>query len=801
MRHITATLTLCGLALCAGCYEPVTNDDAGDIAFVHQATQAILGRRPRGSREVSALLAIAQNPAQGRAAVVDVLLDEPDFVEYWLPVLADSLMIQREGDFSVKQACLKNPDFLSGCSGAACVAKAQKLADHVLDDIPSTPAEDLDDPPDGVADPFNMNDALRAALLLDDLTVAVRPAIFSLAGSPVSNGLRNPTRLRDHYMISLFNRNTECVGCHSSTYSTTENYGNAWDRTATQGWDLEHKAFGTHREINPANGASLSCGSSTVEAVYLATCGLSGCHESDGERLVAPGKRLTARVPVLSDDSLDSIIRYGTGSMLGQNIVCVNHMVQFLRDELGGFDDIKEYLRADQFDLGDDVLPHEGPWGLDCGFNWEPDQYCGDPDQTYTFGGDEPSCTDVGNIAESVKDGLAALPDEPEGADQLHLARPDLPSTSTADVSVAILLASNLADDIVEELSAGRLTVPHGLSRSPEQAQALNIAVSHLAIERGGKTVLSLKNVLKKVVLSNMFNRHAPDSTTLPTAYGLPMYLHPWAAVDPTSGAVPDPANGDDANSQGDLIHRRSPNQLLWSLHKDLGWSAPSPFPSDTGSFFPTGDLMKQMGRFVSVDKPGRLTWSLDALALFESEIGLCGADPAPLAPGATSLTPKIPGMEDDFISTLVSKAYHGDLNTCLGNGNICLPPFVKGLALRLKDRLLQDPVLDTTVVNGRTESGALAALFDAELGSSGSLDTQVTSHDHVLVERALRQYCNALVLSPDYLLSSMPVVTTVTTAPTPDVCVAGEPCTAQEITDHYDAALCARGYTTPLCP
>lgn len=826
MRRFLTGMALCGLALGAGCYGPIEADDAGDVAFVHQATQTLLGRRPRGSDEVDVLLAIAQDPARGRAAVVDLLMTEPDFVEYWLRVLVDALRLQREGDFKVEQACVRVPQLLpADCNGASCLGLAENLAEHVRDHIPGSAAADLDDPtdayPDDVeADAFNMNDAIRAALLVDDLTVAVRPWLFTVGGSGFDADA-DLASIRNDFMVTVLGRDKECIGCHSSTYSKTEVYPsypavdpNLWDRTSTLGWDLEQTTFGTHHVLDASNGterctltdsycpsATDNDGECSVGEVFLDTCGLSGCHGSDGGNSVGGADspiRLPARVPLLSDDALEGIIQNGKGAMGAQNIPCVDDMVAFLREELGGYNDLDQYFRDPQFADEDPALPAgQGPWGLDCGFGWTNAGSCTPTDRTFAFGGTELDCPDVGNIAQVLKTGFASLPAEPDPSRELTPAHPDIPSTAIPEVSVAMLVAANLADDLLEEISGGRLTVAHGLSRSPVQSEALQQVIRSLVRTRDGETVLSLKGALRDALLSDAFNRLAPDSTTLATPFELPSHLYPWSDVDPNVTPVPDYASGDNRNSQGDLVHRRSPNQLLWSLSRDLGWPAPSAYPG-TSVTFPSLVWMEQLGRFVSADKPGTLNWDLYSLALFESTTGLCGLDPVSAYADPPVLTPVVPGADSDYVARLVEAAFAGELDTCVPNpfgpNPLCLPVRMRGLAIRMKDRLLQDPVLDATLVHGRSEEAALEALFDAELGTTSSLTALVGAQDPVLVERGLRQYCSALLLSPDYLLAGLPTLEVDPVPPATQVCLEGELC-GQALTDHYEAVLGAIGY------
>src|SRR5262245_27919053 len=164
-------ITLAFGAAAPGC---ITADDAGDVAYVHQLTQTLLGRRPRGTAEIQALLDIVA--AHGREALADVLMAEPDYIERWLLVLADAMEVQRSGQFDVPTTCFNTPDYLVEGS---TVVEAQLLADHIM----LGPSHTVFDPDgDGQPNAWNLNDAMRAALMVDDLHVAWRPYLFVLAG-------------------------------------------------------------------------------------------------------------------------------------------------------------------------------------------------------------------------------------------------------------------------------------------------------------------------------------------------------------------------------------------------------------------------------------------------------------------------------------------------------------------------------------------------------------------------------------------------------------------------------------------
>ena len=88
--------TLVGLALLSvtACFEP-PEEDAGDAAFATYAVTAVLGRRPHSVQEVYALRTLEEE--LGREAMLRVLMEQPEFVDYWSDVLMDDLLLWRSG--------------------------------------------------------------------------------------------------------------------------------------------------------------------------------------------------------------------------------------------------------------------------------------------------------------------------------------------------------------------------------------------------------------------------------------------------------------------------------------------------------------------------------------------------------------------------------------------------------------------------------------------------------------------------------------------------------------------------------
>lgn len=842
-RTLVLAASLIGLTQCVG--SAVGADDAGDAAFVFQAIQTLLGRRPKGLEEVVVLTAVAANPARGRAAVVDVLMEEPDFVEYWVPVLADAMRMQRSSYFKQASLGLASPLYMVDGVGAwcatsttapppllhatTCAARATTLANHIRDDTPDSVLAA------GVPIAFNLNDALRAAIAVDDLHIAWRPWLFALAGK-TDGGMTIDTR--DNFLETAFNVQTACVKCHSSTYSKTEVYDpiyeakNTWDRTSTLGKNLELATFRSSDHVDLVGDPTCFTlplgalqGIAPVPSAYHVKC--AGCHGDDGKLPLtcvngsASPKTLAARVPLMTDAEIVSQILSGspvvngascmaaqnldglapTGPSDANDVACASLLVTFLREKLGGYPDFARYVNEGQFStLSLPPAGYVGPWGLaNAGFTWKPNVV--QDGRNRSFGGISTLNTDVQNVAHVLKLGLAALPAEPAGSVYAK-ADSNLPSTSTATVSVATLLAQNVADDILDEISGGRMTVAHGLPRNLDQAVAMQTMVDTLVVESAGVVRLSLKSALRGALLSIYYNRTAPKNTNQTLAYGkgpyqLPMHANPWAATK--DGITTDV--GANLNGQGDIVHRRSPNQVLRSLHTDLGWPAPVLFPT-LPNVYPSPSLMDQMGRYKSYLSPGTEVWDLNSLVLYEDTVGLCAQQ----------------GPTPDWISTLVTQVF-APVNPLLACGPTaaptCATPTMLELTLSLKNRLLQEAALEPVTYDGITEKGAIAAAYDATLvcksGPPCNVGTAIldsstslaTKWKQASVEGALRSYCGALLLSSDYLLAGIPKATPAAGAPLAtlravNMCLPGEICTAVGLASHYCAALDALGYTCP---
>lgn len=183
--------------------------DAGDEAWVKRTVQALLGRKPRGMREVRALVAMVQ--ASDRATVARGLMASQDFEDRWATWLMDELRVNRVGS-KAHGACYGPP---------LRPDDAGEVAAWIRDNAPLKPQLDLD---------FNMTDVLRSSLRLDDLSPLYRAHLFALMSKPIEGANvadleMDLTRRQDFgevFEATYMDRGIVCSGCHNSEWSVTD---------------------------------------------------------------------------------------------------------------------------------------------------------------------------------------------------------------------------------------------------------------------------------------------------------------------------------------------------------------------------------------------------------------------------------------------------------------------------------------------------------------------------------------------------------------------------------------------------
>lgn len=97
LRHSTLVAGLALAGTLTSCVNPPP--DAGHEAFIAWATVAVLGRRAYDHGELQALTRLADR--RGREAVLDVLMEQPEFADHWTALLFEDLGVAKSnGSFA-----------------------------------------------------------------------------------------------------------------------------------------------------------------------------------------------------------------------------------------------------------------------------------------------------------------------------------------------------------------------------------------------------------------------------------------------------------------------------------------------------------------------------------------------------------------------------------------------------------------------------------------------------------------------------------------------------------------------------
>lgn len=239
------TRSLLILALAIGCSSASTPDetpsapagtcaDAGDAAISSRAILHLWGRRATSSLEVKALA--DRMSTEGRATVLAAMMEEPEFVERWLPFVLDMLYVNRTGE-RANIPCSGEP----AVRGPGAAAAGPELAAHVRDTAPADA---------GFAGAWNLYDLASSALRLDDLSPLYRVQLFAQAGSRLfdaENPMHELAWRRTYSQIferNYLNRRMECLGCHNSKTSVTSDPDPDLNRTWQPPGLIERAIYG-----------------------------------------------------------------------------------------------------------------------------------------------------------------------------------------------------------------------------------------------------------------------------------------------------------------------------------------------------------------------------------------------------------------------------------------------------------------------------------------------------------------------------------------------------------------------------
>lgn len=814
-------------ALSSGCWE-VPDDDAGDEAFVAWAVPTVLARRPYSHNEVAALARLAEE--QGREAVLDVLMDQPEFTTYWSRVLVDDLRLQRGigGSFTVDGDCYgegllssvyddqlvehlrsaswqdpfcpEEPGYTdtyttkSSSSSSSSTRDgggredtgydltAEALATYQEtrasgDYIQTAPSIDGGIPPVGpdgrqelrtmdssteqTAFPpfgggkisssarcksFNMTDVFRASLGEDRLDAAVRAQMPVLAAFGGGTG-----RMSSAFQLGWLDRDPACLGCHTTTYSTSDArpLNEDWDRfhPADPGVDVEGSAYSYYDGGAFFYGGG---GTTTLDGFFRSDIRVEEGTSAFG---LAP-ECIGGGFDPAPGDSSDHPAAAFAGLELGEGY-SVMDLVDRLRDGLVSYapDALQSVPNSVAPASADDDCGVEDAKGSGCetlfnaqcagchaGANAPSDLLSHTahmtPDRLYSIvvygspaGGMDPIALgedDDPLTDESLRELVAWMVEAPE-----HEA---LPLYSEPADGFAHLVAQSMVNHVVEEVSGSRLALAHGHPRIPEAADAQGLLTAQLL------ATWSLRDVIKQAVLSEFANRRAPAEAKA-GAYELPPLLEPWdlANVD-ALGPGEFVTSAQVYNGEGDEVHRWSVPSLLLQLHHALGWNEPPIIP--TGSF-PSSTFREEIGAFVNNDSVGFTAPDFSAMLAWEEEVAAC------IPNGGSTPTEDVGQSEeewgDDYVGLVTSEAAGLTVEEAM---------------LAVKDRLISYGAWwgdggdfdELALAGGETDPGerALAAELAASMDGAALSDPAHEAPD------AVRAYCGALLRSPQFLLAGL---------------------------------------------
>ena len=321
----------------------------------------------------------------------------------------------------------------------------------------------------------------------------------------------------------------------------------------------------------------------------------------------------------------------------------------------------------------------------------------------------------------------------------------------------AYFVAATVANHVMDETMGEPLTLAHGFPRNPKQANALADLTSTVADR------FSLQDVLKEIVLSDAFNRAEPaEPTTEP--YILPMVPYPQAAIHPTAT----PTLGDNANSEGDFVHRHSPSGLLQQVHEALGWPRPRVGADDV--VYPTRSLMDGIGRYLSTGRTEDPQFALASFVQWENEVATCRK---PEAVYSHHVHTKLEDVEPGLI--VAPDEWLDWVDLLIEDGAVQGLTW-EDLALAVKDRLVTEPSLTDP------ERELIESLWQESLADvppyNASTDDKV------------RDYCGVLLASPDFVLRGVRLAKDGLEGPAEPTCLPGELCDGASLEEHYAKAV-----------
>lgn len=811
-------------------FTTIPSDDAGDASFVRQAVPKLLGRKVRGTEETRMLVdVIAATPnGRGREEVLDALMHDPEFSSHWQENLADMLRVNRSGD---KQQ--------TGCYGAPLRASSDAaLADFLL-------ARRADLSGFGGAPPaaFNMSDVLASSFASDNLFPAYSAHLFAMQSKPLqgaeANEANRRTDMAEGFSHIYLRRKNECMQCHNSSFSTTgpQTY---WKRSWPVLGKFEKAVFANEQGGAPGQLSSLfrtgvSIGGSddpSSAAPRTPWGSLTGCGSFRSAAATVdthgPAPHLTQALPVgssiwtvqsLLDDGRRSLAMNG---LLRRKPSSCNVCGTPACTGGSGPPPLPEPATSNVKTL----LTNKGCMGCHSGgtgaaggmdldaANWtanvidQPSQR--DPSVlrvergnaaasmlsrkvhgTAGSGTRMPPGGPYLNAAETtqIDNWIAGLPPG-SSAMACAVCTTDVCTATASEVdgppALAFLMAMSVTDNVWTETMGAPLTIANNFPRSQAQSNVLWYLSEYTLVSNDW----SLRALLKRMLLSDYFNRKSPQSTSAASPYDEPLVLDPWTEIDPrfppvaqagwtaASMAAPvlDPAYSASSqpashkNSMAEGIHRYSARSLTYSMHAALGWPAPKRFADGS---YPSAELAKSIGQFVRDAEPGFRDTDFQGLLTWEAQHKTC--------------TKQSGGP--DWINRLI------DAVVAFNAANPGAPIRLRDAVLTMKDWLINDPQIRVDALaqdGGQLEKGLLNSFFGvADLDTALADVSDATARS--ALEGQLREYCGVLVQSPQFWLAGIAPGGSLGPAPRLRVCN-GAPCTYLEMCQRLAGGMTSAG-------
>jgi hypothetical protein len=711
-----AGLFLCLVLLMPGCPDELPAGDAGDAAWAQRASLFLLGRRVFDLGELDVLVAAVQQI--GRADVAMAMASSEEAQERWGAFLYDHLFVNRTDARSNK-----------GCYGTPKMDRGRALAEHIAANGPLEP----------FGQDWSMADLRASALAADRLGPLFRANLFyalpdGIQPLNLAEGQSFRRDLGEIFTATYLGRNLVCLPCHNSEYSVTGSDDPESDRT----WEIpglvEQALFASSDGRDPEDLHTLFRRRGVVggfffaqetpppseDAVLLYTgCGpidgVAGCADCACEERVCDefpqccDSEWTANCAAacaeepddcdrpLPDDVDGCVPLVGAEGLGCGGCACEDNVCQidsFCCDER--WDEFCAGMCRTTEGSGCDST-QEGmvqPWGPSTGCASFVDPARIEADLSNHSGYFGGGTGPEGSIWQ-----IEALLAEGIGSLSGRVLIPEADGQVGAADAFAWLVALNLANAVWTEAFGAPLTVAHGFPRNQAQSDRLYGLGAMVTLSGFG-----LRDLLVAVAMDDLFNQGSPAEVEGAESYALEPVIEPFsieAQLEEQRG-----------NGVGDVVHRVSPRVLLRATEQALGWPAVDEFAQWPEE--PRALLLERIGAFVKDTAPGFDGVGFQSLLAWEGGVGKCRVDSG----------------EADFVDKVLREAQdRGET-------------WRKTLAT-LKERLITDPTI--------TDDEASAA--EALLGVS--LDDVVP--DDGDAERVARDWCGALLTSPQYLLAGLP--------------------------------------------